>query len=154
MKENLAYTNATLKAAGMTGYPLGDLYRWWPTQYTEWSAQAVAEKTSILNKMNNGLTSVERIDNQTIPNEYSLSQNYPNPFNPTTQISYSLPKTGYVSLKVFNTIGEVVATLVDGMQNAGSYVATFEAKQLSSGIYFYQLQSDNVSVSKKLVLMK
>ena len=154
MSENLAYTNTTLKAAGMGGYPLGDLYRWWPTEYAQWKTQSAAEKTSILNKMENGITSVREISGNTIPDKYILSQNYPNPFNPTTQITYSVPKYGHVSLKVYNSLGQVVSTLVDGLQNAGNYEATFEAKHLSSGIYFYQLQSDNVSITKKLVLMK
>ncbi len=101
---------------------------------------------------NTDLVSVE--DNIELPSEYSLEQNYPNPFNPSTTIKYSIPAEGYVSLKVFNSIGEVVETLVSQNQNAGSYQITFDASKLSSGIYLYQISSGNFVETKKLVLMK
>ncbi|HSD62918.1 MAG TPA: T9SS type A sorting domain-containing protein [Ignavibacteriaceae bacterium] len=88
------------------------------------------------------------------PAEFSLSQNYPNPFNPTTQISYSIPKDGYVSLKVYNALGQEVAYLVKGMVKAGSHEVTFNASTISSGIYYYRIDAgDNVSV-KKMILIK
>lgn len=89
-----------------------------------------------------------------IPKEFSLSQNYPNPFNPTTQIDYSIPKKGYVSLKVYNVLGQEVATLFSGVVNPGNYNVTFDATHLSSGVYFYRLQAGDVSITKKLVLLK
>lgn len=152
--EDLAYTNTTLVTGGMGGFPLGDLYHWWPTEYSQWKAQADAEKATIINRMENGLSSVEELPGSAIPSKFTLDQNYPNPFNPTTQINYSVPKTGFVSLKVYNTLGQEVATLFEGLQHAGNYVATFDGKGLSSGIFFYRLQSDNISLTKKFVLMK
>jgi photosystem II stability/assembly factor-like uncharacterized protein len=86
--------------------------------------------------------------------EFALSQNYPNPFNPTTKISYTLPKDEFVSLKVYNSLGQEVANLVNGMSKAGSHEVTFSAANLSSGIYYYRIEAGgNVSV-KKMILMK
>jgi hypothetical protein len=141
----------------MGGFPLGDLYHWWPTQYKSWAAQASAEYTRINAWLTTGkdpsASGVERLPD-VIPLEYQLSQNYPNPFNPTTQIEYSVPKAGHVSLKVFNTLGQEVATIFDGHQLAGKYVATLDGKGLPSGVYFYRLQSGSTSLAKTLVLTK
>jgi hypothetical protein len=100
-----------------------------------------------------GITSVKQIG-KLIPTEYSLSQNYPNPFNPSTIINYQLPVNNLVTLKVFDVIGREVATLVNERQEAGSYQATFTAKGLSSGIYFYQLKTGSYSLTKHMVLLK
>ena len=83
-----------------------------------------------------------------------LEQNYPNPFNPSTKIRYSIPEHSSVTLKVFNLLGEEIETLVNGEQSAGVYEATFDASNLSSGIYFYTLQTENFSSSKKMILIK
>lgn len=85
--------------------------------------------------------------------KFSLENNYPNPFNPTTQISYSIPKSELVSLKVYDVLGKEVAQLVNQFQNNGNYQVTFNANQLSSGVYFYQLKAgDFVSVKKMLLV--
>ncbi len=89
-----------------------------------------------------------------VPQEYSLKQNYPNPFNPSTIISYSIPKTGMVTLKIFNILGQEVKTLVNQMQNAGTFQVSFDASTLTSGIYFYSLNADNFVQVKKMVLVK
>ena len=86
--------------------------------------------------------------------KFELCNNYPNPFNPTTQISYSVPTNGYVSLKVYNLLGEEIATLVDERQNAGLYVATFDGKDLASGVYLYQLRADGMTSTKRFTLLK
>ena len=88
------------------------------------------------------------------PANYSLYQNYPNPFNPTTQINFSVPKNSFVTLKVYNVLGQEVATLFSGMQKAGNYVATFDANRFASGVYFYRLQAGNFSSVKKMMLFK
>jgi hypothetical protein len=85
---------------------------------------------------------------------YSLSKNYPNPFNPSTIIKYSIPQSGYVSLKVFNLQGEEVAVLFEGNQSGGIYTVKFDAAGLSNGVYFYQLQSGSFRETKKLLLIK
>lgn len=89
-----------------------------------------------------------------IPSQFELTQNYPNPFNPTTQINYSVPKNSFVTLKIYNVLGQEVATLFAGNQRAGSYIATFDATKFASGVYFYRLQAGTFSSVKKMVLMK
>jgi len=153
LEENLSYTNATLKTGGMGGFPLGDLYHWWPAEYTKWKAQSAAEYAIIENKLTKGLTDVKEVAGQ-IPTAFTLSQNYPNPFNPSTQISYSVPKSGHVSLKIYNMLGQLVTTLFEGIQQVGNYKADFDGSKLASGVYVYKLQAENVTISKKLVLMK
>ena len=92
--------------------------------------------------------------NNKTPVSFSLNQNYPNPFNPSTQISYSIPRSGYISLKVFNLLGKEVATLFEGYRNAGEYKITFNAAGLASGVYFYQLKANNFLATRKLLLLK
>ncbi len=88
------------------------------------------------------------------PVGYELSQNYPNPFNPTTRIEYSVPKSGYVSLKVYNVLGELVASLASGYLTAGVHEAVFDGRNLASGVYFYMLRAGDYSVARKMVLLK
>ncbi|MGE5680069.1 MAG: phosphodiester glycosidase family protein [Bacillota bacterium] len=97
-------------------------------------------------------TAVE--DNNVKVTEYRLSQNYPNPFNPSTRICYSVPIEGYVTLKVYDIIGNEIATLVSERKPAGSYEIGFSADRLSSGVYFYRLSSGNFTDTKKLILVK
>jgi len=92
------------------------------------------------------------------PAKFDLSQNYPNPFNPSTKINYSLQQAELVTLRVYNELGQEVATLVNGRQEAGSYSVTFNAgngtRSLSSGVYFYRLNAGSFVSTKKLILMK
>lgn len=88
------------------------------------------------------------------PSIYSLSQNYPNPFNPTTVISYQLPVSSDVTLKVYDILGREVATLINGKQNAGYRNVAFNAGNLPSGVYFYRLEAGTYSATKKLLLLK
>ncbi|HEY9188264.1 MAG TPA: T9SS type A sorting domain-containing protein [Ignavibacteria bacterium] len=89
-----------------------------------------------------------------IPSEFSLGQNYPNPFNPTTNIEFAIPKSAKVSLKVYNMLGQEMATLVNETKEAGKYVVTFNSGNLPSGTYYYKLSADNYSEVKKMMLMK
>ncbi len=86
--------------------------------------------------------------------QYVLSQNYPNPFNPNTVISYSIPKQDQVELKVFDVLGREVTTLVNKEQGAGNYEVQFNGNSLTSGIYFYKLQSGNFTKTRKLILLR
>jgi hypothetical protein len=85
---------------------------------------------------------------------YYLSNNYPNPFNPSTIIAYQVPVSGHVTLTVFNTVGKKVETLVNEEKNAGTYYISFNGANLASGIYFYNLKTDNYSQTKKMILLK
>ncbi|MGE5430763.1 MAG: T9SS type A sorting domain-containing protein [Syntrophomonadaceae bacterium] len=86
--------------------------------------------------------------------EYALEQNYPNPFNPATSISYSLARAGVVNIKVFNLLGNEIATLVNNYQNAGSYKVSFDASTLPSGVYIYTIQSGGFRNAKKMTVLK
>jgi len=90
----------------------------------------------------------------TTPTVFSLDQNYPNPFNPSTVISYSVPQNSFVTLKVYDIIGNEVATLVNQTQSAGKYDIRFDASSLSNGVYLYSIKTDNFSSTKKMILMK
>jgi len=89
-----------------------------------------------------------------MPVKYSLIQNYPNPFNPVTSIKYSLPRSGFVSLKIYDVLGKEIIKLVNEYKQAGNYKVDFEASNISSGIYFYKLESANFSATKKMILIK
>jgi len=88
------------------------------------------------------------------PAKFSLIQNYPNPFNPSTQISYQIPETGLVKLKVYDALGNEVASLVDGVVEAGIHEVTFDASHLSSGVYIYKLSVNEFVSIKKMVLLR
>jgi hypothetical protein len=90
----------------------------------------------------------------TLPAAYALEQNFPNPFNPETVIPYSLPERADVKLTVFDLTGRAVTTLVDGPQNAGHHNVSFNGAELSSGVYFYRIETPNFNSTRKLVLMK
>ena len=98
------------------------------------------------------MTSVE--NHQLIHDNYTLFQNYPNPFNPTTEIKYSLSKSGITKLDIFDVLGRLVKSLVNSYQIAGSYLIQFNAEELPSGIYLYRLLSGTYSETKKMLLVK
>jgi hypothetical protein len=89
-----------------------------------------------------------------LPNGYALEQNYPNPFNPTTNINYSLQNAGHVTLKVYDMTGREIATLVNGRMNAGAHTVTFNASNLSSGVYIYALEANGVRLTNRMTLIK
>ncbi len=93
-------------------------------------------------------------DNNKVANDYSLNQNYPNPFNPTTVISYQIPNSEFVTLKIYNILGSEIATLVNNKQSAGTYKVNFDASNLTSGIYFYQIQAGEFTQVRKMLLLK
>ncbi len=100
-----------------------------------------------------GTTSVQQTSNET-PNSFLLAQNYPNPFNPSTKISWQSSVSSWQNLKIYDMLGNEVATLVNEYKPAGSYEIVFNASELSSGIYFYQLTSGSQVLSKKMMLIK
>ncbi len=134
--EDLSYaTTDPQYTAGTNGFPIGDL-NWFPDKKSDW------------------LTDIKEIYNGSIPAKYSLSQNYPNPFNPTTNIQFSLPERTMVTLKVYNVLGQEVAQLVNQELAAGVHKVTFDASDLTSGIYIYTLESENFVKTQKMVLLK
>jgi hypothetical protein len=145
---NLAFYNAMIDRGHAEGSSVNMI----------WSVKATAGNTSIFAdevfnitfNMGQG-TNIEGEDN---PFEFRLAQNYPNPFNPTTNISFSIPFASDVTLEVFNMQGQRVATLVNGMTNAGAHTVPFNAESLSSGIYMYRLTAGNFSQTNKMMLVK
>ncbi len=97
---------------------------------------------------------LENVDGFNKPVTFALEQNYPNPFNPSTTISFSLPEGAFTELKIFNVLGEEVATLVSDMLSPGVYKYEWSASRLASGIYLYSLRSGDYIQTKKLMLMK
>jgi photosystem II stability/assembly factor-like uncharacterized protein len=100
-----------------------------------------------------GVTSADDDENN-LPDEYSLEQNYPNPFNPVTIIKYALPEEALVTLKVYNIIGEEIATLIDEVKQPGNYSLKFDAANLPSGAYFYRMQGGNFTQVRKMIITK
>ncbi|GBD86987.1 hypothetical protein BMS3Abin03_00912 [bacterium BMS3Abin03] len=98
------------------------------------------------------LTSVQETNEQI--HSFSLSQNYPNPFNPTTTIAYKIPNENFVTLKIYNSLGEEIITLVNEVKQAGSYTVEFNGSSLPSGVYFYRLIAGNFVASKKMILIR
>jgi len=115
------------------------------------SVQMVAKQVVLIG--NPKTTAVENDNSKKIV-AYKLLQNYPNPFNPATTISYEIPKTSFITLKVYDILGRQVKTLVNKEMNSGSYETKFDASSLTSGIYFYSLQAGSFSQSKKMILLK
>jgi hypothetical protein len=99
------------------------------------------------------ITSIGNIQNDFIKS-FTLFQNFPNPFNPNTKISYSIPKTSLVLLKIFNVLGQEVATLINEEKPSGNYEITWYAKNLPSGVYFYQLKAGEFIETRKMLLLK
>ena len=150
---DLSYTDADLRTAGLSGFPLGDL-NWFPTQKAAWLAQRTAEYDNIDDALNAGRLVTAAHDQTSLPAEFQLQQNYPNPFNPSTTIGFSIPKAGYVTLKVYNILGQEVATLLDGFKAPQTYSLKFEGTGLASGVYFYRLFAPGVNMVKKMLLTK
>jgi len=99
-----------------------------------------------------GTAGVEKASLQ--PDAFRLGQNYPNPFNPTTNISFDLPSQSFVSIKVYNLMGQEMATIENETMAAGSYSKSWNAAAMPSGVYFYRMETGNFIATKKLILMK
>jgi hypothetical protein len=136
---NCSYpTSNAIYTAGTGGYPVGDL-NWFPTRYAQW----LVDPVSGVSQKGDG-----------IPETFSLNQNYPNPFNPATRISFNLNRSGFTTLTIYNLLGQKVATPVEKVMNAGFYELEFDATNLTTGVYFYRLESGNYSDVKKMMLLK
>ncbi len=135
---NCAYsTGNAVYTEGTGGYPVGDL-NWFPSKLTQWLADPVS--------------SVQ--PGQGMVNSYELSQNYPNPFNPSTKIEFAIPKQSNVELRIFNVLGQEVATLVHESMAAGRHTVSFDAKNLASGLYFYRITAGQFTSVKKMMLLR
>lgn len=140
---NCSYsTSHAMYTAGTCGYPVGSLM-WFPTRYAAWLTDPCVNTTLPVKE-----------DGEAIPTRFELAQNYPNPFNPSTKISFSLTRPGFTTLTVFNVLGQKVATLMEKEVAAGSYDVDFDASRLTTGVYFYRLESGNNSAVRKMMVLK
>ena len=133
----------------------------WKAAYFGFRLEAVTQlnRKTVIERTINWLSesppvSVEDSEIETLPLAFSLKQNYPNPFNPSTTIFYELPKATFVTLKVYNLLGQEVATLLNEEKTAGSYKVQFDASNLAGGIYLYRLQAGEFFATRKLTLLK
>lgn len=150
---NLAYTDSDLLTAGLNGFPLGDL-NWFPEKKAQWLAQRDAEYATLKQALDSGQIPTGVETTEPLPTSFEVKQNYPNPFNPKTTITFSIPKAGNVVVKVFNILGQEVATIFNGNLPAQTHRLDFDASNLTSGVYIYSVQYDGLTISKKMVLMK
>ncbi len=149
----LNFLNISLNDIGFAYY-LQDV---WVSGGLEFSVNAdnIELRLSHFSKFGGGRGSVVDVQDEiNKPKEFTLYQNYPNPFNPTTHIRYSVPEKSYVTLKVYDALGSEITTLVKGEKPEGIYEVEFNASKLSSGIYFYELRSNNNVITKKMILLK
>jgi hypothetical protein len=114
---------------------------------------AIAEDGSVVKLVDNTLTAIDP-NNTNTPETFALQQNYPNPFNPVTTIKYSVPVSGNVSVKIYNSMGAEVMTVVNKNHSSGNYVEEVDMSQFSSGIYFYTMTSGGFTETKKMMLVK
>ena len=99
------------------------------------------------------ITALNNVSSE-IPNEFALHQNFPNPFNPSTTIGFTLPQKGVVKLAIFNVLGKEVSTVINQALNAGEYRINFNGEMLSSGVYYYNLTTKDVNVTRSMILLK
>lgn len=140
-----AYLDGTVEVASKTETPT-------VRYYYQVTATTASNKVTV-NSVEHWKNLIED-DQQPTPPQFSLHANYPNPFNPRTMIGYQLPVSGWVSLKVYNILGEEIASLVDGMQEAGSREVEWNASGVASGVYYYRMQAGKFSDTKKLLLAR
>ena len=122
---------------------------WWGTQWVDTNF----EKYHLYRKVLLANTT-DIVKTNSIANNYILKQNYPNPFNPSTTINFSIPQERLVTLKVFDVLGQEIAELINEVKKAGSYKVTFDASNLTTGMYFYKLEAGDFSSTKKMLLIK
>jgi hypothetical protein len=143
LPENLSYTHPALRIAAQGGFPVGDL-NWFPAQRALWGTW---------------VTSAEPGPSSLLPKTVGLGQNYPNPFNPETHISYSIPSSAHVHVAVYNTLGQLVRTLVDQHRDAGRHATMWDGRgengmAQSTGVYLYRIRVGNDVFSRKMLYLK
>ncbi len=121
--------------------------------FADWSEYSANNVWSAAGCTGSQLTGINNQGN-VIPKTYSLAQNYPNPFNPSTSIKFNIPQSGNVKLAVYDLLGNVVATLVNGRIEAGVHEISFDASNIASGVYFYKIEANGFSDVKKMMLIK
>jgi len=148
---DLSYSETDL--VGTDGLPIGDL-NWFPDSKDDFETNHDKYFSDLVNAWNAGTLVSNIRELGGIPSEFKLEQNYPNPFNPSTTINFTLPQASNITLKVYNALGQEVATLVNGFKMAQSYQVEFDASAMASGVYYYTLQAKGFNQTKKMILIK
>lgn len=128
----------------------GSMEKWWSPSNNSWTDASIWGTAKLGPEIVVGVKPLPT----PVPTKFALNQNYPNPFNPSTRITFSVANPDMVTLKVFSVLGKEVATLVNERMNTGTYEVDFNAADLPSGVYFYQITTGNNSVTKKMMLLK
>jgi 5'-nucleotidase/UDP-sugar diphosphatase len=156
MKEYTVASNEfTPQVMTVLDIPFSDLVIY--NDFTEFQTLVayVAQRDTIHPQRRNSVVSPVREGKQSArPTEFRLEQNYPNPFNPTTTIQFVVPVSGFVSLKIYNLLGQEVATLINGELSAGQHDVVWNAKGIASGMYFYKLEARGYTATKKMILLR
>ncbi len=128
-----------------------------PRAYADFIGTAYFDDMSLVSIPQTVLTAINEpgpTATKSVPTSYGLDQNYPNPFNPTTEITYQVPQRAFITLDVYNILGQRVATLYQGMAGPGAHTVQFDASRLASGVYFYTLHAGSTLLTKKMILLK
>ncbi len=156
-RDNAYYGYAITDSKGnyeIKGLPLGDYIL---VIHRIGASSSTLNTTLTMEGLKNVVFNLEEapfFNNNEVPGTYQLSQNYPNPFNPETKINYAVPVSGNVKLAVYNSAGQMVRELVNGFINAGSYTVSFGGSSLASGVYYYKLEANGFTETKKMILVK
>ena len=161
VKIEMSFDNGNTWSTIVDSIPNTETYSWTVTAQDS-SNECLIKITNVANgevfDMSDNVFSIDIISDVDVkdlnPLEFNLAQNYPNPFNPSTTIKYAVPKTSLVSIKVYDLIGQEVASLVNEIKESGNYEVKFDARNLASGVYIYRMTADNFSSVKKLNILK
>jgi len=151
---NSALFKTTNSGENWVSYPLDTIYKLTNIDFIDVNTGWISTgRNKILRTTTGGAVFISQISSE-VPGKFLLSQNYPNPFNPNTVINYDLRAAGFVTMKIYNSSGSEIKTLISEKQSAGSYSVNFNAEGLPSGVYYYKLSSGNLSETKKMILLK
>jgi subtilisin-like proprotein convertase family protein len=148
------FTGTFIPTSPLSAFNGQDAYGWWRFRVTDGAGGDTGHVGQYCIQIYSGGTLTGLSNIGILPTKFELSQNYPNPFNPTTKINFAIPKQGFVTMKIYDALGREVRTLVNEVKTAGNYTVDFNASELSSGVYFYRLQSGDFSDIKRMILIK
>ncbi|MDD5361233.1 MAG: T9SS type A sorting domain-containing protein [Ignavibacteria bacterium] len=148
------FTGTFIPTSPLSAFNGQDAYGWWRFRVTDNASGDTGHVGQYCIQIYSGGTLTGINNAGILPTKFELSQNYPNPFNPTTKINFAIPKQGLVTMKIYDVLGREVRTLVNEVKPAGNYSVDFNASELSSGVYFYRVQSGDFSDIKRMILIK